>query len=249
MVTTKSDASLDTLTSASGDPVEGSHADAGEDDVATFLSKLAHAMQVAVGAEHVRTSQMAEQRRQTHIQGLVARAASEADEFSEVADRDIEGIDAWAEAEIARLRGQREARIAARRIELQARLDEHQSRLDREVELINAAVSAHRADVDRFFEGLQAEVDPLAIALHAGARPRFPTLDSLSGDQKVGSAVFARVVGDAADGTPARMVGVMGPAPAEAQGEGSSSRLRAERLIGTLLGRDTKESDRPESKG
>jgi hypothetical protein len=264
MFTKKSQASSPTMEGASVQPAEGS-TDGVDGDVATFLSNLADAMRAAASREHLRISESAEQRRQARIQSLDARAASEVDELRSVAEEDIKGIYAWAEAEMAGLRAHRDERIAARHAELESRLEQHRSRTEREIEVIDEAISAYRADLDRFFERLQAEVDPLAIARHAGARPRLPDLDRLNSEEKSASPAVARFVGDEARSTASgrgreapssastksdedvRMVGVMGIPPAAEATETSSGRLRAERLIGTLLGRETKDADRSDT--
>jgi hypothetical protein len=195
--------SPDATTTASDLPSQVSNPDGGEDDIAAFLASLARAMQTSAVAEHARLSESAEQRRQAHIQGLGSREATEAEQLRELAERDISGVDMWAEGEIARIRLQREERIAARRAQLQSRLEEHHSKIEREIQVVEAAVSAYRADVDRFFGGLEAEKDPIALAQQARERPAFPPLDRIGSDDKPG-ALFARVVGDAADAKASR---------------------------------------------
>ena len=47
---------------------------------------------------------------------------------------------------------------------------------DRRVRDIEAALAAHRADLDAFFETIERERDPVAIARQARQRPAFPEL-------------------------------------------------------------------------
>lgn len=153
------------------------------DDGATFLFDLAKAMQSTAAAEQARNAEGTEQRRQAHIDAIRAREALDAEDLRELAKEDVKGIDAWSDGEIKRVKLERERRIASRREQLQIRLEEHRTVVAREVEAVEAAISAYRTDIEAYFQRLGSETDPVAIARCAGTRPPFPVLELIgSGD-------------------------------------------------------------------
>src|SRR5258705_4633209 len=90
---------------------------------------------------------------------------------------DLKAIDGWADEERQRIKTERERRASALDDDLKKSLAEHGSKIDREVEGVEAAIASYRIQVEEFFAGLDRETDPVAIARHAGQRPVFPTLD------------------------------------------------------------------------
>lgn len=158
------------------------------DDGIVFLADLARAMQATAAAEQARIAETTERRRQLHIGGIRAREAAEADEIREIADEDVSGINAWADGEIKRLKLERERRITARREQLQIRLEEHRAVIAHEVEVVEAAVATYRAELDRYFGGLESETDPVTIAQEAGKRPVFPALERIGPDDAPGGS-------------------------------------------------------------
>jgi hypothetical protein len=148
-------------------------------DGGQFLAELAKAMQTTAQAEQTRNAEETEQRRQSHIDAIRAREAIEAEELRELAKEDVKGIDAWSDGEIKRIKLERERRIAARREQLQVRLEEHRTVVGREVEAVEASVGAYRADIAEYFRRLESETDPVAIARYAGTRPPFPDLTKI----------------------------------------------------------------------
>ena len=168
-------------------------ASSGDGDETAFLADLARAMQSTAAAEQARNSEGTEQRRQVHIDAIRAREALEAEELRELAKEDVKGIDAWSDGEIKRIKLERERRIAARRDQLQIRLEEHRNVVSREVEAVEAAIAAYKVEIEHYFRRLDAETDPVAIAQHAGTRPPFPVLDLIGPDQAPGSSEFRHV--------------------------------------------------------
>lgn len=160
------------------------------DDGSAFLADLARAMQTTAVAEQARNAEGTEQRRQTHIDAIRAREALEAEELRELAKEDVHGIDAWSDGEIKRIKLERERRIAARREQLQIRLEEHRTVIGREVENVEAAVGVYRAEIDLYFQRLGSDSDPVAIARHAGTRPVFPVLELIGPDDVPGTTEF-----------------------------------------------------------
>ena len=160
------------------------------DDRTQFLGDLARVMQSTVASEQTRNTELAEQRRKAHVDGIREREAEEIEELRELAKDDIKGIDAWSEGEIKRIKLERERRIASRREQLQTRLEEHRSVVGREVDAVEAAVANYRTEMEQFFGRLGGETDPIAIASLAGKQPVVPRPEgdrarSCSGDARL----------------------------------------------------------------
>ena len=152
------------------------------DDRTQFLGDLARVMQSTVASEQTRNTELAEQRRKAHVDGIREREAEEIEELRELAKDDIKGIDAWSEGEIKRIKLERERRIASRREQLQTRLEEHRSVVGREVDAVEAAVANYRTEMEQFFGRLAGENDPIVIASLAGKQPAFPDLKAIGPD-------------------------------------------------------------------
>lgn len=173
------------------------HGGASPDDGSSFLADLARAMQTTAAAEQARNAEGTEQRRQTHVDAIREREALEAEELRELAKEDVSGIDAWSDGEIKRIKLERERRIAARREQLQVRLEEHRTVVGREVEAVEAAVAAYKTEIEHYFRRLDAETDPVAIAKQAGTRPLFPVLELIGPDDAPATSEFKHVLSDA----------------------------------------------------
>ena len=189
-----------------GDPSATAYdASAQSDDGATFLADLAKAMQSTAAAEQTRNAEITEQKRQAHIDAIRAREALEAEQLRELAKEDVKGIDAWSDGEIKRVKLERERRIAARREQLQIRLEEHRTVVGREVDAVESAVASYRAEIDEYFRRLEGETDPVAIARHAGSRPGFPDLEHIGPDEAPQVSTYAATATEtvAADAAPA----------------------------------------------
>lgn len=187
------------------------------DDGSAFIAELARAMQATAGLERIRISEDIDRRRQDEIDRVHARKASEADRMRELADEDMAAIDAWVERETARIQLERERRATAVREDLAASLAEHGSKIDKEIEGIDAAIATYRAEVSAYFENLDRETDPILIAQKAALRPAFPALDAVA--QAVAVETPADTAAATVEPAPAdepEVVGVMDPAaPAE----------------------------------
>jgi hypothetical protein len=191
---------------AEAEPATGSEpVAAAASDSSSFLANLVQAMQTTAGEERARLTEDTDRRREAHISTINARLESEADRMRELADEDIKGIDAWAESEQQRIQQEREERTAAVRDDLEVSLTAHRAGIDREIDAVEAAITAYRADVDAFFATFEQATDPVAIARHAGRRPAFPNLETLT-------PTPAETPAEEADEQPA--VGVMDPSPA-----------------------------------
>jgi hypothetical protein len=162
----------------------------------SFLAELAKAMQTTAAAEQTRNAEDTEQRRQTHVDAIRAREALEAEDLRELAKEDVKGIDAWSDGEIKRIKLERERRIAARREQLQIRLEEHRTVVGREVEAVEGAVAAYKIEIEHYFRRLDAETDPVVIAQSAGSRPPFPVLELIGPDDAPGTTDYRTPVSE-----------------------------------------------------
>jgi hypothetical protein len=147
-------------------------------DGSVFLADLAHAMQATAGAQRVRVAEAAEERRQSHIDSIRGREAAQTEEYRELAERDIKGVEAWATGEIERIRLERQR---DRGSEERARASPAAPRHDRASR--SRRPSWRTGDeVDTFFGRLDSESDPIAIARQAGGLPPFPALELIGPD-------------------------------------------------------------------
>lgn len=174
----------DAIAAASESPA-GGRADDGD----AFLADLARGMQATAAAEHARDVESTGLRRQAHLDAIRAREALDAEELRDLAKEDVKGIDAWSDGEIKRVKLERERRIASRREQLQIRLEEHRAVVGREVEAVEAAVTAYKTEIEQFFTRLEFETDPVEIARQAGNRPAFPALDLIGPNDAPGAYV------------------------------------------------------------
>lgn len=97
----------------------------------------------------------------------------------DLASDERRAIDAWAEGEMERIRLERERREAALNEDLETSLTQHASKIDQEIERVEAAIAAYRTEVDAFFAGLDRETDVVQIARQATRRPMLPALDGI----------------------------------------------------------------------
>jgi hypothetical protein len=203
----------------------GYDASAQSDDGTTFLADLAKAMQSTAAAEQTRNAEATEQKRQAHVDAIRAREALEAEQLRELAKDDVKGIDAWSDGEIKRVKLERERRIAARREQLQIRLEEHRTVVGREVDAVESAVGSYRAEIDQYFRRLEGETDPVAIARLAGSRPAFPDLERIGPDEAPQVSMYAAAVAPAVatDAVSADAPIVSSDAPADEHDHDASS--------------------------
>jgi hypothetical protein len=148
------------------------------DDPGVFLAELARAMQATAGQERTRVMEDIDRRLASHVERIREREAAEADRMRELATGDLAAIDTWAEAEFERINAEKARRADAVRADLDGSLQEHRSLIGQEIERVAAAVDVHRTAVHEFFDRLERETDPVALAQIATRRPPFPSLDA-----------------------------------------------------------------------
>jgi hypothetical protein len=191
------------------------------DDRDAFLTELVRTIRATAEVERARIAEDTQRRRQSHVDGIGARRASEADRMRELADEDINTIDVWVESETKRIELERERRVAALNEDLEASLAEHRSRIDAEIEAVESAVATYQAEIESFFTDLEGETDLVSIARRAAQRPAFPSLDAVSAAAAKGAGNDSPTAGGETAGGPnapgnaapadAPAVGVMAP--------------------------------------
>jgi hypothetical protein len=167
-----------------------------------FLAELARAMQATAALQRGKIVEDAEHRRQAHVEQVRARESAEADRMRELAAEDMKAIESWADGERKRIQLERHRRATELHEDLDLSLAEHRSKIDREIEGVETAIAAYRAEVEAFFDGLERETDVVLIAQHASWRPVFPTLDLVGETNPVASADSAAAEPSATDEPP-----------------------------------------------
>ena len=144
---------------------------------AALRADLAHAMRAAARTRHGRLVSDADERQAAYLSALHARAAAEVDGLRAANEQDALAVEAWATSEVERLETERERRLSVVRGDLQTRLEAHEARLQAEIARVERAVRSYRAELGSFFERLDAEADPTAIAAMAARVPLLAPLD------------------------------------------------------------------------
>jgi hypothetical protein len=96
------------------------------------------------------------------------------------AAKDRRAVDAWAATAQRQIKTERQRRKVEIEAELRRTLREQNQQVERRVKDIEAALAAHRAALDVFFDEIDQERDPVAIAQRAGRPPAFPALGATS---------------------------------------------------------------------
>jgi hypothetical protein len=160
------------------------------DDDAALMLDLADAMHSAATARHARALELVERRREAHVKAIRERAEEESATAQSQAERDVTSIVEWAEAEISRIQAEKVRRGEARERELDALLDRHRAQIEWEIEAVEDAVQAHRANLDSFYTRLSTEPDAGTIARLAADAPQLPDLESISSNARARSVAF-----------------------------------------------------------
>ena len=178
----------DVSTSADTTPVatvdDTSAAPASDD----LLGELARAMHAAATSQYERTNAELESRRAEQVKATAERSTAEAETLKASLEADIAAVDAWAKAETEKIKQERLRRIDAQRQHLAGQLERQETIKQREIVAIEAAIDAHRAEIDQFFGRMERETDPTAIAQVAASLPPFPSLAEIAETARRGAA-------------------------------------------------------------
>jgi hypothetical protein len=145
-----------------------------------FLADLTKAMQTA--AEEARALSVSQFQAETkaYIEQIHERSATGAAGLRRAADDDVAAVREWSKQEIARIREETEGRITARKSRLEGEIEEHTALIGREVERVQAQVTAFEEEMAAFFERLLAEDDPSRFATMAERLPEPPSFEEMS---------------------------------------------------------------------
>ena len=157
-------------------PGEATDIGAAEAEPDDLIGELARAMHVAAGSQRLRIAEELDRQRAAEIGALKARAGSEAKALKKTSEQDIGEIETWAQTATELIAAERVRRIDARRARLQAELVRHDGIVELEVKAVEAAVEAHKVELDTFFSQLEGEADPAGIARLASSMPSHPSL-------------------------------------------------------------------------
>lgn len=170
---------------------------AGEtDDHEDFLGELARAMHTAAESQYERMNAELERRRAEQVEAIAARASSEAENLRAGTEADIGSIDTWAKSEAEKIKRERQRRIDARRELLATHLDHQETIKAREVFAIEVAIDEHKSAIESFFERMERESDPAAIARVASTLPAFPALADIAAEARRDAAAELAILGD-----------------------------------------------------
>jgi len=138
-------------------------------------------MQAVARAHHARLAEEIELRRVAVLAGIRDQRRADVVRLREEAERDRREVDAWATTAQRQIKSERQRRKVELDANLRRTLRDENRRLDRRVKAIEAALAAHRAAVDAYFDAIEHERDPERLARQAaGRRPAFPDLATVS---------------------------------------------------------------------
>ena len=168
--------------------------------VPSFLAELTRAMQAAAERQREEIATVIDDDAAGQVEIARKRGAAEAGELRRAAERDVDGIQAWAAQETERIRREASQRTDKRRKELEAHLAKHESIIDCEVVGVGVAVKDYRSTLDDFFDQLRGADNPAELARLAGSLPPPPDLESVRGVARAEAvATFANAPEDAAE--------------------------------------------------
>jgi hypothetical protein len=134
-------------------------------------------------------------------EALRAESAEAENELKKTAETDIAAIKDWSRAELARVREETDARIAARRVQLTDETEAEAAAAETRLERLQAMVEAFESEMGAFFDQLLAEEDPARLAGLAERMPSPPSLEA-AGLAAAAAAAASSPGPDAAVGAP-----------------------------------------------
>lgn len=108
-------------------------------------------------------------------------AAERAAELRQQADADVTDIGEWARTEAERIKAESEARVGARRKELEEQLATAERQVSDGTEEVRRRVAEYERSLDAFFTQLGDITDPAAFAAAAKEMPRPPEIEEVAG--------------------------------------------------------------------
>ncbi len=152
------------------------------DNSAGFMRDLVAAMRRV--AEETRQAGLSDLRTKAEerVRTLEADAEARRAELTARADRDVEAVGAWAEAEAQRMKSEAEQRVVARKAQLDQQLAAETTRAEAEADALRDRVAEYERALDAYHAQLSDISDPSAFA---AAAKRMPPAPRLAGDEEV----------------------------------------------------------------
>ncbi|KRT62759.1 MAG: hypothetical protein XU10_C0021G0027 [Chloroflexi bacterium CSP1-4] len=144
---------------------------------ARFLADLVRAMRAAAEESRTATLDAFRQDAKSFVAGVHARSAAEVEQLRRLADDDVTAIKEWSKGEIARIRAETDEQISGRKQELELSLEGHAALIEREIDHMQARITAYEAKMDAFFGGLEGVEDAGEFAALAAQMPDPPMLE------------------------------------------------------------------------
>ena len=198
--------------------------DTAEPESADLVRELSRAMHRAALAQHKRMVAEVAGLRSSQAEAIKTRTAGEADQLKLESDADIEEIDLWARTATEMIAEERVRRMDARRERLMAQLARQELIAERELMAVDVTLEDHEAALEAFFNQLEGETDPTAIARLASTMPSLPSLSEAADAAKrhaisefaaIDDAMIdpgaAGATNDGIEVSPTRLMAVMDP--------------------------------------
>ena len=147
-------------------------------NAADFPLRFVRAMHDAARSYRERISEEIELRRVALLTGIREHRRAEVLRARRTAAHERRAVDAWAATAQRQIKSERQRRKVEIEADLRRTLRDQNEQVERRVKEVEAALAAHRAEVDSFFDELEQERDPVVIAQRARQRPSFPVLDA-----------------------------------------------------------------------
>jgi hypothetical protein len=142
-----------------------------------FPVRVVRSMHEAARSYRARLSHEIELRRVAILSAIREQRRVDVVQAREEAAQSRRAVDAWAATAQRQIKSERQRRKVEVEVELRRTLREKNQQVDRRVIEIEAAFAAHRAAIDGFFDGIEQERDPVAVAERAHRTPAFPDPD------------------------------------------------------------------------
>lgn len=136
-----------------------------------FPVRVVRSMHEAARAHRARLEEEIELRRVALTTAIREQRRADVMRARKEAAQNRRGVDAWAATSQRQIKSERQRRKVEIDNELRRSLREMNQQVDRRVKEIESALAAHRAAIDAFFEEIERERDPVAIAERASERP------------------------------------------------------------------------------
>jgi hypothetical protein len=142
-----------------------------------FLQHLVDAMRRV--AEEARDTNLAELRSmvEKRVEQASERGSERAEDLRRRSELDIKGIGDWERTELDRVRGEAEAKVEARRKQLEQQMQDHQEATERDVASVRRRLADHERELAAFFAQLTEIREPSAFVAAAKRMPGPPSLE------------------------------------------------------------------------